>query len=74
MGYSFRDISVNNAFVDQICYNKKSRMIISAKSDPVKERIRRLFDDNMDRIAIVSRYFGEDGFIDELRNKLSNEK
>ena len=74
IGYSFRDISVNNAFVDHICYNKNSRMIISAKSHSVKARIRRLFDGNIDRIATVSKYFGEDGFIDELQNKLSNEK
>ena len=74
IGYSFRDISVNNAFIDHICYNKKSRMIISTKSDPVKERIRRLFKGNIDRIATVSKYFGEDGFMDELQNKLSNEK
>jgi hypothetical protein len=49
-------------------------MIISTKSDPVKERIRRLFKGNIDRIATVSKYFGEDGFMDELQNKLSNEK
>lgn len=49
-------------------------MIISAKSNPVKERIRRLFNDNTDRIATVSKYFGEDGFIDELECKLSNGK
>ncbi len=49
-------------------------MIISAKSHSVKERIRRLFNGNIHRISTVSKYFGEDGVIDEPKNKLSNEK
>ena len=58
IGYSFRDISVNNAFIDYLRLNHKARLILSAKSNSVKERISRIFGDN-NRVRLIENYFGE---------------
>jgi hypothetical protein len=64
IGYSFRDISINNALLDHLQTTESSRMIIS-----VKQRISKIFDQS-ERISLIDKYFGEDGFVDELKNDL----
>ena len=68
-GYSFRDTSINNALLDNFQSSESSRLIISVKSDSVKQRISKIFGQNK-RISLIDKYFGEDGFIDELKNEL----
>jgi hypothetical protein len=74
IGYSFRDISINNAFLDYIRTNKESRIIICIRSDSVKKRIMRLFHGYHCRISFINNYFSENGFINELTIKLKNNK
>jgi hypothetical protein len=69
IGYSFRDISINNALLDNLQTTETSRLIISAKSDSVKQRISKIFGLNK-RVSLIEKYFGEGGFVDELKNKL----
>jgi SIR2-like domain len=69
IGYSFRDISINNALLDNLQTTESSRLIISAKSDSVKQRISKIFGLNK-RVSLIDKYFGEGGFVDELKNKL----
>ena len=71
IGYSFRDISVNNAFIDYLRLNHKARLILSAKSNSVKERISRIFGDN-NRVRLIENYFGEQHFITDLENELTS--
>jgi hypothetical protein len=72
IGYSFRDISINNAFLDHIRTNENLRIIVCAKSDLVKNRVRQLFSGYDNRIDLVSKYFGEDGFTNDLKVTLLN--
>ena len=73
IGYSFRDISINNAFTDFLKFNKNARMIISAKSESVKDRINKIFSSDSDRVLIIDAYFGEKHFPSKLRNALTTD-
>lgn len=74
IGYSFRDISINNAFLDYLRTRKESRIIICARSDSVKKRITQSFHEYLNRISFINKYFGENGFINELKINLENNK
>lgn len=65
IGCSFRDISVNNAFMDYLKSNKQARMLISVKSDSVEERIKKMFGIH-ERVKLLRRYFVEKQFAAEL--------
>ena len=69
IGYSFRDISINNALLDHLQTTESSRLIISVKFRSVKQRISKIFGQS-ERISLIDKYFGEDGFVDELKNEL----
>jgi SIR2-like protein len=53
IGYSFRDISINNALLDNLQTIESSRLIISAKSDSVKQRISKIFGLNK-RVSLLT--------------------
>jgi len=48
---------------------ESSRLIISVKFRSVKQRISKIFGQS-ERISLIDKYFGEDGFVDELKNEL----
>lgn len=73
IGYSFRDISINNALLDNLKTSENSRLIISVKSPSVKQRISKLFGQYNKRIDLINEYFGEGNFIDDLKNKLRHQ-
>ena len=73
IGYSFRDISVNNAFADFLRFNKNARIIISTKSKSVKDRINKTFSFTRNRVQIIETYFGEKDFPTDLRNALTTD-
>lgn len=73
IGYSFRDISINNAFLNTLTNDRESRMIICAKSPAVKQRISDKFQGYMSRISLIDKYFGEKGFISDLKDRLENQ-
>jgi SIR2-like domain len=72
IGYSFRDISINNALVDHLQTTEKSRLIVSARSTSAKQRINKIFGQSK-RISIIKNYFGEDVFIKKLKNELRHQ-
>ncbi len=55
MGYSFRDLSINNAFLDTLSTDEESRMIICAKSHAVRQRIAKIFQEYEGRIVLQIR-------------------
>ena len=63
IGYSFRDISINNALIDHLQTTDSSKLIICVKSHSVKQRINKKFGLS-NRINLIDKYFGEDGFVD----------
>jgi hypothetical protein len=71
IGYSFADPSINNAFVDWLTFNPNARIIIIAR-DNNHERILDLFRNQRERLEFVRQYFGENGFINNLTDLLTN--
>lgn len=71
IGYSFRDISVNNAFKDFLKSNRQARILISVKSDSVEERIKKMFG-NHKSVKLLKNHFGEKRFIAELKSALTS--
>jgi len=73
IGYSFRDLSINNAFLDGLRQDEDSRIIICTRSDAVKGRIKRIFLGYNNRIAYIGSHFGEQDFIKDLKERLGNQ-
>jgi hypothetical protein len=75
IGYSFRDLTINNAFLDWLASKPESRLIITAKKKN-HEVIRRIInndnDKKNDKIQFIDKHFGEAGFITDLENTLNN--
>ena len=75
IGYSFRDLTINNAFSGWLASKPESRLIITAKKEN-HEGIRRIIDNGSDKkhdkIQFIHRHFGEAGFITDLENTLNN--
>jgi hypothetical protein len=69
IGYSFADISINNAFIDWLTYKNTARLIVIARRRN-HERIRNIFGSLRNRIEFIEEYFGENRFIDNLENLL----
>jgi hypothetical protein len=69
IGYSFADISINNAFIDWLTYKSTARLIGIARRRN-HERIRNIFGSLRNRIEFIEEYFGENRFIDNLENLL----
>lgn len=61
IGYSFRDPSVNNAFMDWLNYKDNSRLIVVSRVD-YQDRIREVFGNQGDRIEFIEQYFGGEDF------------
>jgi SIR2-like domain len=74
IGYSFRDLTINNAFSDWLASKPESRLIITARKEN-HEVIRRIIDNDNDKkhdkIQFIHRHFGEAGFITDLENTLN---
>jgi hypothetical protein len=70
IGYSFRDASINNAFLDWLRSKPTSRLIIVARQEK-QNNIRAIFNNNA-RIQFVDTYFGQNGFINSLEYVLSH--
>jgi hypothetical protein len=70
IGYSFRDVSINNAFLDHLRNNLKARLIITCKLHSVEVRIKNIFKGFSTRISIIEKYFGEESFISDLTTRL----
>jgi hypothetical protein len=73
IGYSFRDLSINNAFLETLKHDQDSRIIICTRSDAVKGRIKRIFSGYSRRIACIGSHFGEEEFIIDLKARLGNQ-
>lgn len=73
IGYSFRDLSINNAFLDGLKNDEDSRIIICTRSEVVKGRIKRIFPEYSRRIAYIASHFGEEDFIRDLKARLENQ-
>lgn len=73
IGYSFRDLSINNAFLETLKNDEDSRINICTKSDVVKGRIKRIFPGYSRRIAYICSHFGEEEFIIDLEARLENQ-
>jgi SIR2-like domain len=70
MGYSFRDVSINNTFLDWLQSKRTSRLIIVARTK--NQRFIEEMLANNPRIQFVSSYFGERRFVDDLEDRLRN--
>ena len=70
IGYSFRDPSINNAFIDWLYFNGKARLIIVCKYE-YQHGIRNIFENQGSRLEFIEEYFGEDGFTDSLKELLT---
>ena len=57
-------------YLDNLKTSENSRLIISVKSRSVRQRINKLFCKYCKRIELINKHFGEDNFIDNLKNKL----
>jgi hypothetical protein len=73
IGYSFRDLSINNAFLENLKNDEDSRIIICTRSEVVKARIKRIFLGYSRKIAYIDSHFGEEDFIRELKGRLENQ-
>lgn len=73
IGYSFRDLTINNAFSDWLASKPESRLIITAKKEN-HEVIRKIVGSGKkhDKIQFIHRRFGEAEFITDLENTLNN--
>lgn len=71
IGYSFADISINNAFKDWLTFNNKARLLVISKKQN-QPRIRNIFGNLMNRIEFLEDYFGEQNFTVNLENILVN--
>ena len=69
IGYSFADISINNAFIDWLTYKNNTRLIVVAQRNN-HLRIRNIFGTLVNRIEFIEEYFGEDRFVDNLERLL----
>ena len=69
IGYSFADISINNAIIDWLKYNDRARLIVVAKESR-RNLIRTILSDESNRIEFISEYFGDPDFISNLTNLL----
>jgi hypothetical protein len=69
IGYSFRDLTINNAFSDWLASRPGSRLIVAARKRN-HEMIRRIIENN--KVEFIDGYFGENGFISNLENTLKN--
>jgi hypothetical protein len=58
IGYSFRDVTINNTFLDWLASKPKSRLIIVARQN--KDTLRRIIG-NDSKIQFINRYFGKNG-------------
>ena len=74
IGYSFRDEAVNNTFLNTHSDDKESRMIICTKSPGVKQRISTKYEEYANRVSLINKHFGEEGFTSDLTSRLENEK
>ena len=72
IGYSFADISINNAFIDWLSYNNSARLIIVARKNR-HNIIRNSLLIHSNRIEFLNDYFGETNFILNLTNLLIRE-
>lgn len=70
IGYSFRDITINNTFSDWLASKPASRLIVAAKGDN-QDTIRRIVGNDA-KIQFIDRYFGENRFIAGLEYILQN--
>jgi hypothetical protein len=70
VGYSFRDVTINNTFSDWIASKPASRLVIVARKEN-HDTIRRIIA-NDSKLQFIGRYFGENGFIDDLEHTLNN--
>jgi hypothetical protein len=73
IGYSFRDLSINNAFIETLKNDEDSRIIICTRSDVVKARIKRIFPRYSQRITYIGSHFGEEEFMRDLEARLQNQ-
>jgi hypothetical protein len=69
IGYSFGDISINNAFIDWLSFNRKARLVIVSRKKNHR-RIRKIFGNLQDRVEFIMEYFGEPNFIQNLGDLL----
>jgi hypothetical protein len=72
IGYSFRDPSVNNAFLDWLKLRDNARLIIVSKKDK-EQNIRNLFQGVDERIQFINEYFGDANFIQNLVESLTTD-
>jgi hypothetical protein len=70
IGYSFRDITINNTFSDWLASKPASRLIIVARREN-QDTIRRIIA-NDSKLQFIGTYFGENGFIADLERTLNN--
>lgn len=73
IGYSFADISINNAFIDWLTYNDHARLIVVAKESR-QNLIRTFLSDESNRIEFIGDYFGDPNFISNLTNLLIRQR
>ena len=71
IGYSFGDISINNALMDWLAFNKKGRLVIVSRKKN-HSRIKKIFGTLQKRIEFIVEYFGETKFIKSLENLLTS--
>jgi hypothetical protein len=72
IGYSFADISINNAFSDWLTDNIRARLIVTAREDR-HNLIRDSLSFGSNRIEFINDYFGETNFISNLTNLLTRQ-
>jgi SIR2-like domain len=71
VGYSFRDQSINDAFIDSLLKNEGSRIvIINRRPDRIMNKIQ---DFPHNKIDVIKIPFGEDALISELDRVLRRE-
>jgi hypothetical protein len=69
IGFSFRDLSINNAFRDALLNKPASRMVIINSDDRIKKRACNIFPKN--KIDFIKARFGEKIVPSEIKNVLS---
>ena len=73
IGYSFRDLSINNTFLEWLHSKPESRLIIAKKKD--HEYIKKILESNdkvENRIQFIGEHFAENGFFPLLESTLAN--
>jgi hypothetical protein len=70
IGYSFRDVTINNTFSDWLASKPESRLIVVARKHN-QDTIRGIIG-NDSKIQFIERYFGENGFVSDLEYTLHN--